>query len=656
MCHQEPAAVSWLVAFRGHGHSAGAGEARIRKPVVVFLTLLAFGAASSWLPAWAASVGRTVSLRELSGIDLKGQLHRFGETADCRAIAFVFLSVHCPISNGTVPELRKIAAKYSRHSVEFYGVISDPAVTREKAVQHSTEFGIRFPVLFDASLELRRELRPTHTPQAIVLSSLGSLAYSGRVNNRFVDLGQKRTSASRHDLDDALAAMVRSEPVVVPRTNAVGCPLEDAPRRHAGGKVTFGRDIAPLIMAHCADCHRPGQAAPFPLLTYDDVSAHARQIVNVTGTRFMPPWHPDESYGRFRDVRRLSSAEIQLIRRWIGAGCPEGDPVDLPSKPEFVDGWRLGTPDLILEMPEEFELSADGPDVHQHFVLPTGLRRDRLVTAVEFRPGNPRVVHHASFYVDVSGDSRQLDDRDPLVGFGGGPGPGFSNINSLRSWLPGMAPRRLPPGVGQMLNKDSDLVLEIHYQRTGKVETDRSKVGIHFAESSARQVAFELQVMAKNLDIPAGAKRHRHHASYTLPAATTILDAAPHMHLLGKEMKATATLPDGSIEPLIWIRKWDFNWQGQYRYINPIRLPAGTRIDVDAWFDNSESNGLNPHSPPQRVVWGEQTIDEMAICHFLYTCDTKEELFKVNHDHRRFCEEQDRTWLRLQAERESRFR
>lgn len=622
---------------------------RLIVAIVCVATLLA--TESLRKSAAAAPKSRSVEIGQMSGIDLRGRLHRFASTEDCTAVVFVFLSVHCPVSNGTLPELRRIAARHTKQDVEFYGVVSDPSVSRTAAIKHRKDYRVGFPVLFDASLELRRWLRPTHTPQAIVLSPSGTVVYSGRIDNRFASIGRKRDAASQHDLDDALSATVSGEPVRNAETVPVGCPLEAPSRPDATGDVTFNRDIAPLIFAHCSECHRPGEAAPFSLLTFDDVNAHAKQIVNVTKARFMPPWHPFPSFGHFRDARRLTAAEIALISRWVNAGQPEGDRDELPASPRFAPGWRLGRPDLVLRMPEFFAVASDGPDVHQHFVLPAHLRENRLVAAVEFRPGNARIVHHASFYIDTKGNGRRLDARDPDVGYGGGPGSGFPSTGSLRSWLPGMTPRRLPAGTGQLLSARSDVVVEIHYQRTGKPESDQSSIGIYFAGSKARQIVYEMQVMAKNLDIPADATRHRHRASYTLPANATLLDAAPHMHLLGKEMKATATLPDGQVRPLIWIKDWDFNWQGQYMFVDPVRLPAGTRIDVDAWYDNSAANGLNPHTPPRRVVWGDQTVDEMGICHFRYTCDTRDELDRVSTHHLQYCQDQHRSWERLESER-----
>lgn len=584
----------------------------------------------------------------LKGVDLDGQLHRFAEADDCRATTVVFLSTQCPISNGGLPELKRLASRFLRSGIEFFGVISDPSVSRAEAVRHHDEFGITFPVLFDASQELCRLLGPTHTPQAMVVSSAGAILYSGRIDNRYSRVGRGRATATEHDLQNALESIAAGRVVQVPVTQPVGCRLEDPPAVGAGGAVTFNRDIAPILFTNCSECHRPGESAPFPLLNYEDASRHARQIAAVTGSRFMPPWHPVEGFGHFRNERRLTDNQMALIQQWVDNGKPEGDTNDRLAAPPFPEGWRLGKPDLVLRMREPFELGAAGPDVHQHFVIPTGLRRNRLVTAVEFRPGNPRVAHHASFYVDTSGAGRQLQERSPGVGYGSFAGPGFPNVGALRSWLPGMSPQRLPDGCGQPLQAHSDLVLEVHYQRSGKAETDQSTVGIHFADPSARQLVKEIQVLNMVLEIPAGAARYHHRATYTLPVDAILLDAAPHMHLLGREMKATATRPDGAVEPLIWIRDWDFNWQGQYLYAQPIRLPRGTRIDVDAWYDNSAENPLNPHSPPQTIYWGNDTTDEMGVCHFRYTCDTLEDMITMNTHYLVYAVEQEQRYWRRQ--------
>lgn len=603
------------------------------------------------LPAGGAEPADGPPRERLHAIDLDGRLHRPADGPDRRGALFVFLSTACPISNGYVPELKSLSAVCRQRHIDFYGVLSDPSVGRREALRHRDEFRLSFPVLFDTSGELRRNLSATHTPHAFLVDRGGRTVYSGRIDDLYSALGRRRDAPTVRDLREALDAFAADRPIATPVTQPVGCLLEATPAEATGGEVTFHRDVAPLLYAHCSECHRPGESAPFPLLTYEDAVRHARQIAAVTQSRFMPPWHPVPGFGRFRNERRLTDFEIARVARWVADGMPAGDSADELAPPQFTDGWRLGKPDLILKMPEAFELAADGPDVHQHFVLPTGLDRHRLVSAVEFRPGTPRVTHHASFYIDVTGAGRKLASLTPDLGYGSFVGPGFPSVGSLRSWLPGMSPQHLPEGTGQLLQARSDLIVEIHYRRSGKVETDRSVVGLHFAKSDARQLVGEFQVANKELTIPAGAARHHHTASFTLPVDATLLDTVPHMHLLGREMKAVAVRPDGEVVPLVWITDWDFNWQGQYLYSEPPSLPAGTRIDVEAWFDNSAENPLNPHSPPQTVTWGEETQDEMAVCQFRYTTRTVEDLAELSAHYIRYAEEQQRVFERLQQRR-----
>jgi mono/diheme cytochrome c family protein len=588
------------------------------------------------LPDWLSP---KIDLTQLKGTDQDGHFHRLSE-GDSPATVLVFLSTQCPISNSFIPELNSQNRRCGPNGVRFFGVISDPYVTRAEAARHHEEFKLDFPVLFDSSRALQKLLRPTHSPQAVLVSRAGRVVYSGRINNLFGSVGRRRIEASVHDLRDAINSVVAGKRVSVAWTQPIGCPLEALPKERVAGDVTFNRNIAPILLSNCAECHRPRQPAPFSLLTYRDATAHALQIVELTRTKRMPPWHPERGFGHFKNERGLSESEIELIARWQADGMPEGDAADKPLPPQFSGGWRLGTPDLILRMNKEFILPPGGKDVHQHFVLPAGTRSDRLIEAIEFRPGNPRIVHHASFYLDTSGAARRLAAQSPDVGYGGFAGPGFDNVGALRSWLPGMTPQRLPQGFGRLLPAKSDVVLEIHYRPSGKRESDRSTLGIHFANNHARQLVAELQILNASLAIPAGENRHMHIASYTVPVDAILLDTAPHMHFLGREMKATATRPDGSVEPLIWIKDWDFNWQGQYLYAEPIKVPAGTRIDVHAWYDNSASNPLNPNSPPKDVRWGDQSSDEMGICHFRYSCHTAEELERMNAHFGRFAARQ----------------
>jgi hypothetical protein len=285
-----------------------------------------------------------------------------------------------------------------------------------------------------------------------------------------------------------------------------------------------------------------------------------------------------------------------------------------------------------VKMDEPFEVPADGRDVFRNFVIPIDIEEDQLVSVAEFRPGNRRVVHHAIFYLDNTRVARKKDAADPGPGYASFGGPGFLPSGSIGGWAPGGTPQRLRDGMGRQLRKGSDLVLQIHYHPSGKVESDQSTVGIHFVKGGSRKIVVPITILDRGLYIPAGAERHTIAGAYTFPSDVTMVGVIPHMHLLGKESRVTATLPDGTQEPLIWIRDWNFNWQDQYHLAQPRRYPKGTRVDVEAVYYNSDNNPLNPNSPPKEVTWGEQTTDEMFVCFFLVSTDDPGDLLPLMID------------------------
>jgi hypothetical protein len=550
------------------------------------------------------------------------------------ALVCIFLSTECPIAIGFIPELNRQfkALRVGPSSVGFYGVISDRSITRAAAAKHAAEFKIEFPVLFDASGGLARVLKPTHTPEAFVIDARGRLAYRGRIDDVYAELGKRRAAPSERTLADAVAAVIAGR--APPRTSAepVGCLYEGPQNPDLAGKVVYNRDIAPILQANCMNCHRDGEVAPFPLVSYADVSKRARQIVRVTASRFMPPWKPEPDFGHFVDERRLSERELSLLADWAAAGTPQGDSADLPPAPRFTEGWQLGEPDLVIKMAEPFEVPAEGRDVFRNFVIPVDLDEDKLVAAVEFRPGNRRIVHHSIFYLDTSGAARKKDAADPGPGYASFGGPGFLPSGSIGGWAPGGTPQVMRDGLGRPLKKGSDIVVQVHYHPSGKPEVDQSLLGIHYVKESSHKPVTAIMIIDRGLYIPPGAERYEISGSYTLPFDVTFVGVTPHMHLLGKEMKATATLPDGAQDPLIWIKDWNFNWQDQYLFDQPKRLPKGTRLDVSAAYDNSEKNPLNPNSPPRLVTWGEQTPDEMFVCFFLVTTDDPVQLLPLMID------------------------
>jgi hypothetical protein len=400
----------------------------------------------------------------------------------------------------------------------------------------------------------------------------------------------------------------------------VGMLVAAAGLASAADKVTFSETIAPILYDNCVTCHRPGEAAPFALISYDDAKKRGTLIASVTKSRYMPPWHAAHGFGEFDQERRLTDEQIAAIGEWVKAGMPQGDPAKMPKVPQFTEGWHLGKPDLILEMPVGFDLPASGPDVYRNFVIPTGLTEDKWVRAVELRPSARKAVHHALYAYVGGGSLPRQSGADGKPGFGGmgsiGVVPGQTG-GSLGGWAVGNTPLFLSNGLALPLPKGSDFVLQMHFHLTGKPETEKSTVGIYFAEKAPERRIFPAQAPAvfgfgADIDIPADKKDYTIEDSLTFPVDVMAYSASAHAHYVAKEMKATATLPDGTVKPILWIPDWDFNWQDRYNYKQPVLLPKGTRMDVKIVYDNTAGNPRNPSHPAKRVFWGEQSFDEMG--------------------------------------------
>lgn len=379
-------------------------------------------------------------------------------------------------------------------------------------------------------------------------------------------------------------------------------------------RLTYTEDIAPILFSRCVECHRPGQSAPFSLLTYADTKRRARMIAFVTETGFMPPWHPEQGWGEFKDARRLTNEEIAILSLWAEQGAVQGPSDAMPPVPEFVDKWRLGEPDLILEMPDAYPVPAQGPDIYRNFVLPLNLQEDQWVTGVEVLPSSPSVVHHALYFLDDSGHARKMDSVDGQPGFYG---MGWQRSGWLGGWAVGATPRHLPLNLAYELPAGSDFVIQTHFHPSGKKEWEKSLIGLHLADEPPANsyTVFQLPPAygaLSDLDIPAGTKNYRLHDGWVLPVDVQLLTIGGHAHYLCTSMQAKATLPDGKERKLFRIGEWDFNWQGRYEYQEPLFLPAGTYIDVEIYYDNSGNNPSNPFDPPRRTKWGLESTDEMG--------------------------------------------
>ena len=387
-------------------------------------------------------------------------------------------------------------------------------------------------------------------------------------------------------------------------------------------QVTFSEDIAPIIYQNCTSCHRPGEIGPFSLSNYEEVAAWSATIKYVTEIEYMPPWKPDRTYSKFVGETGLSKEEIQLIADWVDAGAPQGDPMLEPALPEFPSGSQLGTPDLILEMAEEYRIEGNNQDDYRVFVLPSGLTEDREIAAIEFRPGNNRAVHHALLAYDTQGLAVAKDAETPDVyGYESFGDFGVQIGGSFTGYTPGIKSLFYPEGVGSILPAGADVLIQVHYAPLPTDETDKSSVNIFFKKQNdpiVREIQ-RLPTLPIHLEggfvsfvIPPD-QVSTFHGTQSINEDISLISIYPHMHYLGQVWEIYAETPSGDTLNIIRINDWDFNWQGSYTFDRMKKIPAGSTIHYYATYDNTSSNPFNPSNPPQTVRWGEGTTDEMFL-------------------------------------------
>jgi tetratricopeptide (TPR) repeat protein len=386
-----------------------------------------------------------------------------------------------------------------------------------------------------------------------------------------------------------------------------------AVQAETGPAITFSKDIAPIVFAKCTACHQPGGSAPFSLLTYESARQHASQIAVATRTGLMPPWKADaDESGEFVGQPHLSEREIATIEAWAGSGAPEGDPHDLPPVPKSTAGWQLGVPDLVVKLPP-YTLQPEGTDVFRIFVVRLPVDGVRFVRGMEFRPGNARVLHHANIRIDRTSTSRHYDDADPSPGYDGliAHTAGYPDGHFL-GWTPGQVPPLLPKGLAWRLYPETDLVVELHMQPTGRAEPVQPTIAFYFGADPPERTPAMLRLGRQSIDIPAGEGHYTIADSFVLPVDVEVVAVQPHAHYRARDIQGMATLPDGSTRQLIHIKEWDFRWQHVFRYQTPLRFPKGTTLSMRYTYDNSAANPRNPVQPPRRVYWGQRSSDEMG--------------------------------------------
>ena len=607
------------------------------------------------LLAWPASSGAQTPAQPDEGLRLlapSGALTEpLGSGDDVRV--FVFVRRDCPVSGRYAPELARLQQAFpatGAHPVRLVLVYVDPADTPALVEAHQREYAISLDWLLDPHGPIGAADRGDgHAGSRGIRARVAwcqGLLDRGRIDDRFVDVGRTRPAPTRHELRDAIEAALegrasgaarRAGDRLLYRRRAVrpmrvsswkaavalaamasAAAWAATPRAPAAdAAVTWARDVAPILHAECAPCHHPGGAGPFSLLSYDEARKRARQIAQVTGRRYMPPWLPDRHGPRFEDTRALTDAQIATLAAWTAQGAPAGDPGSAPALPGFPDGWQLGTPDLVLHAEAAWTLPAEGPDVYRNVVFRVPLAARRFVRGIEVQPGNRRVTHHANVYVDHSGWGRARDAEDPEPGFPGMDLQIASNRFDPEShflfYKPGTPAVAEPADMAWVLEPGDDLILNLHLRPTGKPEPIAPSLGLYFTERAPSRFPMLLQLENDTaLDIPAGASAFSVSDALTLPVAVQLAAVYPHAHALGHVFEAWATPPGGRRIPLIRVPQWDPAWQGVFRYASPLALPAGTRVEMRWEYDNSERNERNPSDPPVRVRAGNQSTDEMA--------------------------------------------
>lgn len=541
--------------------------------------------------------------RPLSGIrlpDPAGKTWSLDEPKDAKAVVVLFLGTQCPINNAYLPRLAELHAVYAPKGVAFVAINSNEHDTAAAIRDHAKKYRLPFPVLKDDGQRAAARFGAERVPEAFVLDAGRVIRYQGRIDDQY-GVGYQRPKASKSYLTDAIDAVLTGKKVTEAKTVVEGCYITRAPQTRASGNVTFAKHVAPILQNRCQECHRPGQIGPMPLLTYDDASTWSQMIKDVVADRRMPPWHADPKFGKFFNDRSLSTADRETLLAWIDQGCPKGDDKDLPAPREYVEGWRIGQPDAVVTMTKEFMVAAQAPKKgipYKYVVVPTNFDEDKWIQSAEAKPGNPSVVHHIIVYVR-QGDKRVKD----VDGIGSG---------MLVAYAPGDFGSVYAPGSAKKIPKGSSLVFQMHYTPNGVEQADRSSVGFIFAKEPPKHEVKTKAIAQQLLFIQPGEDNQKFQSVATFRKDAVVWNLTPHMHLRGKDFTYVAVYPDGKRETLLSVPRYDFGWQASYRYQRPLHLPAGSRIECTAHFDNSAKNLSNP-DPTKLVLWGEQTWEEMMI-------------------------------------------
>ena len=528
--------------------------------------------------------------------DHRGAWHSLDEARDSKVVVLAFVGTECPLAEAYAPRLAEMARGFEKRGVAFFGVDANRQDGPVAIGRYADSHGIPFPILKDVGNELADRLGAERTPEVFVLDEARAVRYRGRIDDQFA-IGVHRPSPTKRDLADAVEALLAGKPVASPRADAAGCKIGRASKSAGNGEVTYSKQVARILQDRCVSCHRSGEIGPFSLTDYRQAAGWSSMIAEVVDDGRMPPWHASPEHGKFANDARMSPDEKRTIEAWVAAGAPEGNPSDLPPPVKYAEGWRIPKPDLVLEMPEEFEIPAEGTVPYKNIVIDPKLTKDVWVRASQIRPGNASVVHHLVVTVLPPG-SKGVDE---------------SGGDFLAAYAPGMPPRILPEGVARRVPAGSKLKFQLHYTPRGTRQVDRSKIGLTFADpSTVRKELKSGMALDFRLRIPPGAADYVSRADFRFDQAAVLYSLMPHMHLRGKSMRFEVEYPGGRREVILDVPRYEFDWQNLYVLDQPKPMPEGTILRCEGHFDNSANNPNNP-DPKRLVTFGEQTRDEMLV-------------------------------------------
>lgn len=608
-----------------------------------------------WLPVVAsvAAVAEPLPPDRLVVRSVEGGLVPFADLlgSDGRAVCFAFLHPACPLAQDYAPVLDELAARCAGEGIRVVGVVCEADDLTELEA-YRAKFGIAFPIHLDTDFTLAEALDATVTPEVMVVDRDRRIRYAGRIDDRYKIRGVMTPGDAEPELANAIADLLAGREIREPKTKAAGCPLDrpERPAAHMAATAphapTFFEDVLPLLHAQCQKCHSPNQAGPFDLLSYDDAVEWAEVAIEEIEARRMPPAQI-ESELDYKWPKPPTAADLAMLREWVAADKPAGNPADTPQLAPLPDYSAfqedLGPPDIILEQPEPTQIGAHGDDIYRHIVFPLNRPEDLRLRAIQFLPGNRRVVHHAltghlpretaeEAVRDHGGRAGLSHPDDRAGGFWEPHGIGFRmppirddgqpRAAFMSGFVPGVRATVAPADAAVVIPAGCDIVVQVHYSRTGKLETDRSRVGLWLDRQPPRKVMNMIYLNGDFAVVPQGVTDFRVRGSYTLPEDADMVGVVPHTHQLARWLEIRAHLP-GEQQPLLVLRvpQWDYNWQSSYDLVQPRRFPAGTRFEAEVSYDNSAANPRNPFDPPQHVWHNESIHDEMLLPMFAFASE-----------------------------------